>query len=151
MSVPLSINFFNLFQYATVYGCNVNWIKWNKCWNILLLSSCFRVCCNFLDSGLCALCVVLQREYKFFTVLSELYKVFINLWIPDGATFWCFIYFWVVGKNRITVKIFGIYGKTVTKPLHIFLLTLHFWTSHIPMFNSVLSGIVTPSYHQEKV
>ena len=35
--------------------------------------------------------------------------------------------------------------------LHIVVLTFHLWTSHIPMFNSVLSRSVTPSYHREKV
>ena len=34
------------------------------------------------------MCMVLQREYKFFTVISELHKLFINLLIKDGATFW---------------------------------------------------------------
>ena len=37
------------------------------------------------------------------------------------------------------------------KFLHIVLLTLNFWTSHIPMFNYVLSGLVTPGHHQVKV
>ena len=51
-------------------------------------SYCCQSWCNFLDSGFCAVCVVLQREYKFFTVILELHKVLINLQIPDEATFW---------------------------------------------------------------
>ena len=86
--VTLYITSFNLFHYFTVYGWNVNWMKWNKCWMVLFWFSLCRACWNFLDSGFCAFCVVLQREYKFFTVLLDLHKVFNNLWIPDGSTFW---------------------------------------------------------------
>ena len=84
----LSITSFNLFQYITVDGWDVDWKKWNKCWTIIFWYSYCRACCNLLDSIFCALCVVLQREYKFFTLLLEVHKVFINLWITYGATFW---------------------------------------------------------------
>ena len=35
--------------------------------------------------------------------------------------------------------------------LHLVVLTLNLWTSHIPMFNYVSSVSVTPSHHQGKV
>ena len=35
--------------------------------------------------------------------------------------------------------------------LHLVVITLQSWTSHYPMFDYVLSGSVTPRYHQEKV
>ena len=143
--------FLQNFQYVTVDGFNFNWTKWNNCWSILFWSFYCRACCNFLDSGFCALCVVLQWEYKFFAVLSELHTVFIKLWIPDGATFWWLLHFLFVGNDWIPVKIFGVYDKWVQKFLHIFVLTLLLWTSYIPMFNSVSSGSVRPRYHQAKV
>ena len=113
MTDTLYLNSFKLFQYVMVDGCGVNWTKWKKCWSILFWSSCWQASYNFLDSVFCDLYVVLQREYKFFTLLLELHKVFINLWISDGATFLWMLHFWFVVNDWIPIKIFGTYGEWV--------------------------------------
>ena len=60
MHVTLSFPSFNLFQKLTFDGCCVDLMKLNKGLSILLLSSCPLECSNVLDTGFCAICVVLQ-------------------------------------------------------------------------------------------
>ena len=88
MTVNISLTSLNLFQYVMVDGVNIDWTQWNNGWRILFWYSCCQACCNILGGGLCALCVVLQLEYKFFTVILELHKVVIKHWTPYVVNFW---------------------------------------------------------------
>ena len=76
--VTFSLPSFKLFQNVSVDGCNVDWKKWNKGWILLLWYPCRRSCCNILDAGFYTMHVVLQWEYKLFTVILDLHKVIVN-------------------------------------------------------------------------
>ena len=130
MPVTLYLHSLDLFQNVTIDGWNFEWTQWNKGLGILFLSSYHRTCYNILDASFCALCVVLQWEYKFFTVLSELDKFFINLLITDGDTFWKLLQWWLVGNNWIPAKNLGFMVSESQKFLPIVVLTFNLWTLH---------------------
>ena len=134
MHITLSLPSFNLFENVTVYRCGVYWKQQNKEWIILFWSSCCRACFNILDSVLCSLCVVLQWEYKLFTVILDLYKVIINHWTPDGVNFLYAPHFLLVGNYWIAVKILGICGELVK------IIPLYFCT-HIELVNLTLPNV----------
>ena len=68
MPVTLYLTSFNVFKNVTLYGCDVYWMHRNKCWSILFWYPCCQSWRNILNSGYFELCVVLQWQYKCFTI-----------------------------------------------------------------------------------